>query len=259
MKTSMNLTRRFLACLCIAGLVMACSQEDVSDGDIGMQGPRGEQGVQGEPGPQGPKGDPGADGSSTGQGAQGEQGEQGEQGDEGPKGDTGDQGPQGEQGDQGPKGDQGDQGEQGEQGEQGATGTANVIYSDWIAAEFETDIADGFDNFSISAPEVTQEVLDTAVLLVFANSNSNTIFQLPISFHLNLRENYWFRVLNLGSINLGVEGIDGNNAIGNPFLNNEFRYVIIPGGVSASGKGEHSVNYAKLSYQEIIEMFDIPK
>lgn len=162
----------------------------------------------------------------------------------------------GDDGEDGATGPQGEQGPQGDQGEQGEIGTANVIYSDWIDSEFDNPVTDGFDSFSIDAPEVTQEILDSGTILVYANSNSNTIYQVPVSFHGILNENYWFRVINTGTISIGVEGIGINN-IGEPFLNNVFRYVIIPGGVSASAKS--TVNYSKMTYKEIIEHFNIPE
>lgn len=116
---------------------------DLTNGEIGPEGPSGAPGKDGAPGvdgkdgitphigennhwfigaddtgvsatgPQGPKGDTGL------QGEKGEKGDQGEIGPEGPKGDVG---PQGEQGPKGDKGDTGPQGLQGIQGEKGDTG-----------------------------------------------------------------------------------------------------------------------------------------
>ncbi len=243
MKTKMKFIRRFFSLLLVASLLLACETDGV-EGPIGPQGPQGEQGVAG---PQGPSGE---DGEALG--VPGPQGEQGEQGPSGAQGEAGPAGPQG------PQGEDGTDGMDGQDGQQGQTGTANVIYSDWIEGGFETDISDGFDTFLITAPEVTQTILDTGVILVFANSNTNTIYQLPVTFFLNLNENYWFRVINVGTINIGVEGVEGNNAIGNPFLNNQFRYIIIPGGVAASGKSS-KIDYSKMSYKEIIAHFNIPE
>ena len=236
MKTSMKLTRRFFAFLIMASLIMSCTQDDVTEGAIGPQGPQGEQGEQG------PKGDPGEDGAAANQGIQGEQGEQGEQG------------PQGEQG------------EQGEQGPKGNTGTANVIYSDWIDSGFDDNITDDFDGFLIDAPKVTQEIIDTGVVLVYAKSNTNVYFTLPVTFYQGLNESYFVRINSPGSINIGVQGVEGNNVIGEPFLNNQFRYVIIPAGVPADTGGPGSLdsskaaalNYSKMSYEEIAERFNIP-
>lgn len=239
MKTSMNLVRRFFAFCIIASLIMSCSNDEL-EGPIGPQGQMGEQGLAG------PEGPSGADGEALGV--------PGPQGGQGPEGTQGEQGPAGPQGQQGPGGAEGSEGQDGQQGE---TGTANVIYSDWIDGGFETDIADGFDAFNITAPEVTQTILDSGVILVFAKSNSNTVYPLPVTFFLTLNENYWYRVISLGIISVGVEAVENNNAIGNPFLNNQFRYVIIPGGVAASGKS--SIGFSKMTYEEVVAYFDIPE
>jgi hypothetical protein len=242
MKSTMKFTRRFFATLFVASLLIGCSKDSV-------EGQPGPQGIQGEQGPQGPKGDQGEQGepgSSTGQGDQGEPGEQGEQGATGP---------------QGPKGDPGQDGQDGEDGangEDGETGTANVIYSEWFDGDFDTDITNGFDVFEVDAPEITQEVLDTSVIFVFARSNTGAYFLLPVSFEGFLDENYWARIINAGTLQIGVEGMNGNNNIGEPFLNNLFRYIIIPGGVPSSGKSVTSQDYTKMSYEEIADLFDIP-
>ncbi len=159
------------------------------------------------------------------------------------------------EGEDGAIGPQGEQGEQGSQGEQGEPGTANVIYSDWIDSEFENDITDGFDAFNIDAPEITQEILDTGTILVYARSTTNTIYQVPVTFYGILNESYFFRVINAGTLNIGVEGI-GTNNIGEPFLNDVFRYIIIPGEVA--GNNSKSVeNLANMSYKELATLFNI--
>lgn len=164
---------------------------------------------------------------------------------------------EGEDGAVGPQGEQGPQGDQGPQGEQGEPGTANVMYSDWIGSGFENDITDGFDAFNIDAPEITQEILDTGTILVYARSTTNTIYQVPVTFYGFLNENYFFRVINAGTLNIGVEGV-GINDIGEPFLNDVFRYIIIPGGV-AINSSRSSEDLKHMSYKEITTLFNIPK
>ncbi|MFD2563460.1 collagen-like triple helix repeat-containing protein [Aquimarina rubra] len=159
------------------------------------------------------------------------------------------------EGEDGAIGPQGEQGEQGPQGEQGEPGTANVMYSDWIDSGFENDITDGFDAFNIDAPEITQEILDTGTILVYARSTTNTIYQVPVTFYGFLNESYFFRVINAGTLNIGVEGI-GTNNIGEPFLNDVFRYIIIPGGV-AINNSRSTEDFASMSYKEITTLFNI--
>jgi len=167
----------------------------------------------------------------------------------------GDQGPIGPAGPQGEQGPAGQDGADGQDGAQGETGSANVIYSDWIDSGFENDITDGFDAFNIDAPEITQEILDTGIILVYARSTTNTIYQVPVTFYGFLNESYFFRIINAGTLNIGVEGI-GTNNIGEPFLNDVFRYVIIPGGQQTTGK-QTPPDYTKMSYDEIAKLFGI--
>lgn len=229
MKSIIRITTRIFSVLFMASLIMSCSQDDASDGAIGPQGPQGEQG------PKGDKGDPGQDGAAANQGAQGEQGEQGVQG------------PKGDQGDQGPKGD---------------TGTANVIYSDWIPSGFPETINDNFEQWSLIAPELTQEIHDTGVILVYARVGT-LIYTVPITFFSG-NEYWYFRLLDINDplIAIRVDSIDGGD-IGTPILNGDFRYVLIPGGIPANtdnpgGITSKTPDYAGMSYEEIAERFNIP-
>ncbi|WP_299435718.1 hypothetical protein [uncultured Aquimarina sp.] len=161
------------------------------------------------------------------------------------------------EGEDGAIGPQGEQGEQGPQGDQGEPGTANVMYSDWIDSGFENDITDGFDAFNIDAPEITQEILDTGTILVYARSTTNTIYQVPVTFHGFLNENYFFRVITAGTLNIGVEGI-GINDIGEPFLNDVFRYIIIPGGATINNS-KSLEDFKNMSYEDITAILNIPE
>ena len=229
MKTKMRIIRRFFNVLFIASLLLACD----NDGEEGVVGPQGPQGEQGEVGPQGPAG---ADGEAQGI--------------------PGPQGPSGADGTDGADGADGQDGANGADGQDGATGTANVIYSDWIASDFPNSINDTFDQWELNAPELTQEIHDTGVILVYARIGT-LIHKLPDSFFTSIQEHWNFRLLDTNDdlIAIRVHSIDGSN-IGTPYLNEDFRYVIIPGGVAASGKS--AFDYAKMSYDEIVERFNIP-
>ena len=177
---------------------------------------------------------------------------------DGEDGAVGPQGPQGEQGVAGPAGDQGEQGEQGE------TGAANVIYSDWIASEFG----------GLAAAEESDQLLVSFGLAEFNNANdvllvygrheinviSNEVYQLPFEL-VSQNEIYRYR-LNQGSgfIALYAEAVtsDGGTNVFTYF--DDFRYVLIPGGVSAPDKSASSaVDYSKMSYEQVIEYFNIPE
>lgn len=176
-------------------------------------------------------------------------------------GDTGPQGPQGEQGVQGPAGEDGQDGmdgEDGEQGEPGEPGTANVIYSEWIPSDFASPITDDFDQFELDVPQLNETLQDSGVILVYAR-RSTLIYPIPITFFGSLDENYNWRLLTTNDdiIAVRVNSTDGG-VIGEPFLNGEYRYVLIPGGQEAeSGRSMSAQDYQNMSYEEIANMFNI--
>lgn len=170
-------------------------------------------------------------------------------------GEIGPQGPQGEQGVPGPAGEDGQDGEQGEQGE---TGTANVIYSEWIPSGFASPITDDFDQFELDVPQLNEVLQDSGVILVYAR-RSTLIYPIPITFFGSLDENYNWRLLTTNDdiIAVRVNSTDGG-VIGEPFLNDEYRYVLIPGGQEAEGGRTMSAqDYQNMSYEEIAHLFGI--
>lgn len=153
------------------------------------------------------------------------------------------------EGEDGPTGSEGPQGEQGEQGE---TGTANVIYSDWIDSEFPLDIMSTHDTFEVEATEITEEILNSGVVLVYGKSNVGAnVFGLPL-VRLNVSYNY-----NIvpNALNITVESLDGNNIGATSF--SSYRYVIIPSGVAVTSKNTSTKDYTQMSYEDIKILFDI--
>ena len=207
--------------LAIASLTLvACSPEDGEDGAIGPQGPQGEQG------PQGPQGEPGQDGA---------------------------------------------EGAQGEQGEQGEPGTANVIYSDWIDSEFDDDIFTTSASFSIDAPLMTEDIIDEGVILVYGRSfpapvtNDTDVYALPVVFGAARQQSYYYRAETTGQLDIVVVANEEGEPVGNPFFE-VFRYVLIPGGqpTDDSNPGDvttkrEALDYTKMTYEEILEHFNIPE
>ena len=169
---------------------------------------------------------------------------------------VGPQGPQGEQGPAGNDGQDGADGEQGEQGPQGENGNLTAIVSDWIPSDFPETINETFDQWSMSAPELTQEIHDSGIILVYARKGT-LIYTIPDSFFSTLQEHWNFRLLDTNDtlIAIRVHSIDGNN-IGTPFLNEDFRYVLIPNGQTGTSKNEKP-DFAKMSYAEITAYFNI--
>ena len=196
MKTQLIQIGSLLVVACC--MFLACGD----DGDPGPQGPQGEQGLQGTPG------------------AQGEQGPQGDQGEPGAQGEQGEQGTQGAQGDKGDKGDKGE------------TGTANVIYSDWIESPFGPPEAQSkFFNLAEGAPFD----LNTDVVLVYGRFDSGVPIVSILPFlEVDEAEYYHFTTIVINNvIRVLAKSTDGVNSFFDEFA--EYRYVIIPGGVSVSG------------------------
>ncbi len=164
-------------------------------------------------------------------------------------------GPQGTQGEQGLPGEQGETGEQGEQGE---TGTANVIYSEWIPRDFETNVAAETNTQLLETFNLVEFNLAEDVLLVYGRREVNVIVSeiSPLPYILASQDEYYgFQVSNFvggSSLRIQVSTLDGGTNLFTFF--DDFRYVIIPGGVAKS-----SIDYASMSYEEIVELFNISK
>ena len=176
-------------------------------------------------------------------------------------GEDGAVGPQGPQGEQGVAGPAGAQGEQGEQGETGETGTANVIYSDWVNTEFSNNIMATSSSFTIDAPEIDSDMLNFGTIMVYARridiaAGGNLVYQLPIVFGAARQQSYYFRALS-DEIRITVSANEeGESVLDGTFLE-QYRYVLIPGGVPSSGKS--ALDFSKMSYEQVIEYFNIPE
>ncbi|KKN78011.1 hypothetical protein LCGC14_0354410 [marine sediment metagenome] len=188
--------------------------------------------------------------------------------DDGKDGAIGPAGAQGEQGVAGSDGVDGADGVDGEDGEDGATGTANVIYSDWIDSEFDANINTTSASFTIDAPSMTQEFIDTGVILVFGKSKPNPVsfdtdvYGLPIVFGASLQQSHYFRAEAAEELDIVVAANEQGENVGVPFFG-EYRYVLIPGEVEASngigglGSKTATLDYTKMSYEEVTAHFGI--
>lgn len=182
--------------------------------------------------------------------------EDGEDGAMGPQGPAGEQGEQGPEGEQGPAGEQGEQGLAGEEGEQGEVGTANVIYSDWIPSEIPANIASTETSFDVDAPLLTDDILNSGVILVYGRSAASRVYGLPVTFYsAGYNETHFFRITNAGTLSIRINSLDGSNIVERLF--SYYRYVLIPGGV-LSGKSA-TTDYTKMTYDEITEHFNIQR
>lgn len=172
----------------------------------------------------------------------------------------GEDGAIGPQGEQGIQGEQGEQGEQGPQGEQGEPGTANVMYSDWANTELGNSIAASSASFDIDAPEIDADMLNFGTILVYARRvdlvDGNIVYQLPIVFGAARQQSYYF-VATTGNIEINVHANEQGEDVGDGSFLAQYRYVLIPGGVSTSGKSGSNMDFTKMTYEEVVEYFNI--
>ncbi|MBB6110058.1 hypothetical protein SAMN05421821_108135 [Mucilaginibacter lappiensis] len=133
-------------------------------------------------------------------------------------------------------------------GAQGPPGTANVMYTDWFTpTTYVKDTIFGSYGFyhDISIPAITQNVLDKGTVIAFAKLNgyvssiwpTNQVGQLPIVITYmdgaNANIDTWFDIASLGKVR--VKLVSSLNAYGGISNAHQFRFVIIPGGVSIPG------------------------
>lgn len=147
---------------------------------------------------------------------------------------------EGPEGPTGPQGASGPQGEQGPEGPQGEEGTANVIYSEWIPANW--NIQDEADRKAmyIEESQVTGDFLNTGTLLVYFRTNTSAVSALP---YANYTISITFTIADVESNGTEYKGIfieaeQRDGTITPPPLPGwisdiEIRYVLIPDGVPA--------------------------
>lgn len=148
------------------------------------------------------------------------EGKEGPQGPAGPIGATGPQGVSGVTGATGATGPAGPAGPAGPTGAQGVPGSANVIYSPWIAVSFTG--SGTLYTGNITATPITQTVLDRADIRVYW-SESGRVLTLPYAEVIGGTTYTVHQRFYVGRIELRA-----SYAI----TTQQMRYVIIPGGVA---------------------------
>lgn len=125
----------------------------------------------------------------------------------------------------------GDDGATGPAGADGQDGNANVIFSDWIVPTWSAGSFYGVQvqEYNINTTNLTQDVVDNGVVLMYWKNFNDDVWQLPSSgLGGNLIIDFSF---SENTLHLYVfDEINGTlpPALGNP---NVFRYVIIPGNI----------------------------
>lgn len=150
-------------------------------------------------------------------------------------------------------------GPQGPQGSQGSTGSANVIYSDWLsvsASEWKDTVMTNIPRAQRvikTASALTQQILDSGVILAYLKDVANNIYPLPFTYNINPARVHGF-VPNIGKFTFYEYATDGTGGV--PSTTNRYRYILIPGGTKTGGR---LVDWSKFSYMEICRFLRIPE
>lgn len=186
----------------------------------------------------------------------------------GPKGDPGPAGPQGPAGPAGPTGPTGPTGATGPAGPQGPIGTANVIYSAWFAPVAWTTpgLSSSSSSFDRTAAGVTASVISQGVVLAYVQLSNDGGVTRPLPATINISSALIFQlnflIPSAGNLRFTTHNIAGSFT---PALSNQYRYVIIPGGVaggrfvSGAATGYSVEALKQMSYLQIKNLFHIPE
>jgi len=146
-------------------------------------------------------------------------------------------------------------------GDTGPAGTANVIYSPWMktnpwtASATSTGSGKSTFYFDITAPQVTQAIVDSGTVLVYAKFVSDPdgagIAKLLPSVYYNLGGASTQYRFQYGVFLNKVRVICDIIPAGTVSTDNDVRYIIIPGGVPVSGRMD-------MSYEAVCARYNIP-
>jgi hypothetical protein len=116
-------------------------------------------------------------------------------------------------------------------GPQGPAGPDSVVYSNWIALTFTYNANDSLYEDTLSAPNITQGILDSGVILTYIEypDVNNVAHIQPVSaLNYIISEDY-----SVGEINiLSTQDL----------TNLQYRYVTIPGSAPAGNSATRKVN-----------------
>lgn len=115
----------------------------------------------------------------------------------------------------------------GDTGPKGDTGVANAVYSAWSTVSFSGAVLQSGDTVgvaTITAPQITKDVLDKGTIHVYANLGTAAAPDIVPIPYLDLINGFYVNVdFEVGKINLLSNG-DGSGS---------YRYIIITGSVPA--------------------------
>ncbi|MEG3659326.1 collagen-like protein [Arenibacter palladensis] len=171
----------------------------------------------------------------------------------------------GEDGEDGLPGPQGEQGIQGEQGPQGEPGTANIMYSDWMPIVWNLSNTPYNKQMLIADERVTEEFINSGgIILVYLKlsvaGGPTAMVPLPI---INDDDKLYFAYFKEDEETEGVaiifDSLNNTDPLPEDYLDDGYslRYVLIPGGLDLSGKGEMKTDWDKMTYEQLAERLGI--
>jgi len=147
-------------------------------------------------------------------------------------------------------------GKDGKDDEDGKDGNANVFSSEWINLNSWDEITFSYSYHTIPAPEVTEDIINSGVVLVYVQllSDAGNTRMLPVSFFYGLYIHYFDFMIQPNSV---IVYFENSGSGGTPATSgNLARYVVIPSSaLSAKHMDKESVQ--KMSYEEVSQVFDI--
>jgi hypothetical protein len=150
----------------------------------------------------------------------------------------------------------GPQGIPGSSGTNGTNGNANVYYSNWttLSTPWADTTIDGSllkYNYEL-APMLTQQNLDSAAILAYFRYVTGSIVPLPYTSYAGGTANAMSYIPALGKMYYTRFTFDNTGSVGVSGAL-EYRYVIIPGGVTSKSM------LSSMPYDELCAYYKIPK
>jgi hypothetical protein len=124
----------------------------------------------------------------------------------------------------------------GDTGPKGDTGVANVVYSAWKNVTFSGAVLQSGDTVgvaTITAPEITKDILDKGSIHVYANLGSATDPDVVAIPFLDISGFYISADFTVGKINLLASG-DASAP---------YRYVVVRGSIPAAGGRQATIDW----------------
>lgn len=138
-------------------------------------------------------------------------------------------------------------GDTGPQGPQGPAGPDSVTYSGWITLAMQSVSGDTIFHQAINAPAITQGILDSGIILSYVKDT----------------DGYIYHASDIGIYPAYAVGLIDVLSFYNDYTGTPFRYVIIPGSVSAGNissgpaKGLTTKELKEMSYKDIEKLLKL--